>query len=173
MTNSQQLETAYFGGGCFWCTEAIFQRLKGVTTVVSGYTGGTTPNPDYAQVSTGTTGHVEAIRIDFDPSQISYSDLVDIFFATHDPTTPNQQGADIGSQYRSAIFYTTSDQEKIARSKMLSEYVTQIAPLNKFYPAENYHQNYFNSHPDKPYCQLVIAPKLTSLLTKFTRYAIV
>ncbi len=163
MTNSRHQETAVFGGGCFWCTEAIFQRLKGVVKVTSGYAGGTMPDPGYAEVSTGTTSHAEVIKIEFDPSLISYSRLLDIFFAAHDPATLNRQGPDIGTQYRSVIFYTSPDQKTAAERKMKPGFTTQILPLEKFYPAEEYHQNYFNSNPDQPYCRLVIAPKLKKL----------
>jgi len=171
----KELATAIFGSGCFWCTEAIFQRLKGVESVESGYAGGHTNNPTYEQVSAGNTGHAEAIQIKFDPTQIKYADLLSVFFATHDPTTLNRQGNDIGSQYRSAIFYTT-DEQKVESEKYISTYirdiyqtpiVTEIGKLDKFWPAESYHQRYFDQHQNKPYCQLVISPKIAKLRQKF------
>ncbi len=174
------METATFGGGCFWCTEAVFKRLRGVKEVVSGYSGGNRPaggkKPSYEQVSTGITGHAEAVQITFDPSVISFSKLLDVFFATHDPTTMNQQGADIGTQYRSVIFYHTSGQhqEAIATIKELEEkqvftnkIVTQLLPFQTFYTAEEYHQNYFDTNPLQPYCQIVITPKIRKLLEKY------
>lgn len=175
---TEQVETAVFGGGCFWCTEAIFQRLKGVQSVESGYAGGHTPSPTYEQVSNGDTGHAESIRIEFDASQISYSDLLNVFFATHDPTTLNRQGNDIGTQYRSAIFYTDKKQrdEALEFIRKLEEdgtfdnsIVTEVAPLDQFWPAESYHQRYYNNNQGKPYCQLVINPKIAKLRQKFAR----
>ncbi|MBI4049247.1 MAG: peptide-methionine (S)-S-oxide reductase MsrA [Candidatus Doudnabacteria bacterium] len=174
--NDVNLETAVFGGGCFWCTEAIFLRLKGVKSVQSGYAGGHTDNPTYEQVSKGDTGHAEAIQIVFDPSQIKYADLLNVFFATHDPTTLNRQGNDVGTQYRSAIFYT-ADKQKAEAEKYISEYihdiyqapiVTEVSKLSKFWPAESYHQRYYDSNQNKPYCQLVISPKLAKLRQKFS-----
>ena len=171
-----KLETAVFGGGCFWCTEAIFQRLRGVESVESGYTGGRLPNPTYEQVSLGNTGHAEAIKIEFDPSIIKYTDLLNVFFATHDPTTLNRQGADVGEQYRSAVFYTSSEQKKEARDfiqKLAYEeiytdpIVTEISQLDKFYPAESYHQRYYDQNQNKTYCQVVINPKVAKLRQKF------
>jgi len=168
-SDSVQHETATFGNGCFWCTEAIFQQLKGVESVSSGYSGGTVRNPSYREVCTGKTGHAEAIQIVYDPSQISYEDLLQVFWKTHDPTTLNRQGADVGTQYRSVIFYHNDEQKRLAeeyRNKLDesgaydSKIVTEIAPFNTFYKAENYHQNYFNQNGEAPYCQLVIAPKL-------------
>ena len=173
---TDNLYTATFGGGCFWCTEAIFQRLRGVTSVVSGYAGGSTEDPTYEQVSSGATGHAEAVQITFDPQQITYQALLDIFWHTHNPTTPNQQGADMGSQYRSVIFYQDQEQKQIAE-KSQREFdeseaypnpaVTQIVPLHKFYPAEQYHQKYYQSQPNAPYCQIVIRPKLQKLLQQY------
>jgi peptide-methionine (S)-S-oxide reductase len=170
-------ERAIFAGGCFWCTEAVFQDLKGVTSVVSGYIGGTNANPTYEQVSSGSTGHAEAIEITFDAEQISYRELLYVFFYTHNPTTLNQQGNDIGTQYRSAIFYT-SDEQKQAIAEVMSELesehvfdkpiVTDIHPATDFYPAENYHQNYYKENADKPYCQIVIFPKIEKLKAKFS-----
>lgn len=175
---NQQMAT--FGGGCFWCTEAVFKRLKGVISVVSGYAGGNTSaggkNPNYEQVSTGATGHAEAIQITFDPEIISYDKLLAIFFATHDPTTRNQQGADIGTQYRSVIFYHTTEQKEQAEAQKTAfdkaeEYsspiVTEIVPYEAFYTAEEYHQNYYDQNPNAPYCQIVINPKIQKLLEKF------
>lgn len=181
----RELETAVFGGGCFWCTEAIFLRLKGVTSVESGYAGGHTENPTWEEVSLGTTGHAESIRIEFDPSQIKYADLLNIFFATHDPTTPNQQGNDIGPEYRSAIFYI-SEEQKSEAEKFIEQLenentfenpiVTEVTKLDPapfgakgagFWPAESYHRRYYDSNQNKPYCSLVISPKLAKLRQKF------
>jgi peptide-methionine (S)-S-oxide reductase len=171
-----KLATAVFGGGCFWCTEAIFTRLKGVESVESGYSGGHTNNPTYEQVSAGNTGHAEAIRIEFDPSVMQYADLLNVFFATHDPTTLNRQGGDVGEQYRSAIFYTTPVQKQEAEEfiKKLEDegtfddpVVTEVAALNNFWPAESYHQRYYEQNRDKTYCQVVINPKIAKLRTKF------
>lgn len=170
-------DTAYFGGGCFWCTEAIFQRVKGVTNVISGYAGGEIENPDYEKVSSGQTGHAEAIKIIYDPKLINYKDLLFIFFRTHDPTTKDQQGHDIGNQYRSVIFFTDQNQESEAKNaiidaqKIYSEpLVTEIVKLDKFYEAENYHQNYYNSNKDKPYCKFVIDPKIDKLRSEYLKY---
>ena len=169
-------ETAVFGGGCFWCTEAIFTRLKGVESVESGYAGGHTVKPTYEQVSMGETGHAEAIRVEFDPALIKYTDLVNVFMATHDPTTLNRQGNDIGEQYRSAIFYTSHEQKQQAEEfiqnltdeEIFTEpIVTEVTALNKFYPAESYHQRYFELNESKPYCQFVISPKIAKLRAKF------
>ena len=171
------IETATVANGCFWCTEAIFKRLKGVQSVESGYSGGSVENPSYSLVSTGETGHAESIQITFDPSVISYQTLLDIFFATHNPTTLNQQGADIGSQYRSAIFYHTDEQKKIAEQtiKRLEEekkfnnpIVTEVVPYTKFYKAENYHQDYYDANRSYPYCTVVIDPKVKKLLSSFS-----
>jgi peptide-methionine (S)-S-oxide reductase len=170
------LETAIFGGGCFWCTEAIFQRVKGVVTVTPGYAGGHNPNPTYEQVSAGTTNHAEVIKLEFDPSIISYPELLDIFWHVHDPTTLNKQGADEGTQYRSVIFYTTETQRSQAENSMQQvqlsgEYskslVTEIKKCDNFFTAEEYHKNYFNENANQPYCQLVIAPKLEKFLEKY------
>lgn len=176
-------EVATLAGGCFWCTEAIFQRLKGVTSVESGYAGGNLPadkkNPSYEQVSTGSTGHAEAIQITFDPSIITYEKLLEIFFATHDPTTVNRQGNDVGTQYRSVIFYHDNKQKEIAErvkqnveeSDMYHDpIVTSIEPFEAFYKAENYHQNYYNENVTKnPYCNMVIDPKVKKLLKEFSK----
>lgn len=170
------METATFAGGCFWCTEAIFKRLKGVTKVTSGYTGGRKDNPTYDQVSMGTTGHAEAVQIEFDPSIISYKTLLDVFWATHNPTTLNRQGADVGTQYRSAIFYHNEQQKQAAeRSKEemdTSGYypghiVTEISPFETFYTAEEYHKDYYDANPQAGYCTLVIDPKIKKLVDKF------
>lgn len=171
---SRQLVT--FASGCFWCTEAVFKRLKGVISVAPGYAGGTTENPNYEQVSSETTGHAESIQIEFDPSSISYDQLLDVFFATHDPTTPNRQGEDVGSQYRSAVFYHDENQRKTAEQKMKEleksgkldrPIVTQILPFISFYPAENYHRDYYEKHQDTPYCRVVIDPKIQKLYRDF------
>lgn len=175
-TETNKLATATFGEGCFWCSEAVFQRLKGVKTVASGYSGGTTENPSYEDVSTGKTGHAEVIQISYDPAQISFEDLLKVFWQTHDPTTLNQQGHDVGTQYRSAIFYHNDEQRKIAEqykqqldaSKVFDRpIVTEITPFKKFYPAEKYHQNYFNSNPQQRYCQFVIRPKVEKFNKEF------
>lgn len=163
-------ELATFGGGCFWCTEAYFETLTGVDGAVSGYAGGNTPNPTYEAVCSGTTGHAEVIQVTYDPAVISYEKLLEFFWKAHNPTTLNQQGADIGTQYRSIILYH-NDAQKVAAEKAIKEaqthfrdpIVTQVVPLTKFYPAENYHQDYFRLNPDKGYCKVVIAPKLEKL----------
>ncbi len=169
-------DIATIAGGCFWCIETIFERLKGVDRVVSGYTGGTAPDPSYEAVCTGTTGHAEAIQITFDPSVISYRQLLELFFAFHDPTTLNRQGADVGTQYRSAIFYRSAEQERTAHDVIASlgaerifdaPIVTQVAPLGDFYPAEAYHQSYYRRNPERSYCQAAIAPKVAKLRQKY------
>ncbi|MBL7958794.1 peptide-methionine (S)-S-oxide reductase MsrA [bacterium] len=169
MTTRTKSDTATFGAGCFWCVEAVFQRLKGVTSVTSGYSGGKTENPTYKEICSGTTGHAEVCQIEFDSEQITYSELLQAFFSSHDPTTLNQQGADRGTQYRSVIFYHNEDQKNLAE-KIKHELdtagvfndpiVTEIVPLLKFYKAEDYHQNYFNDNGNQPYCAVVIRPKL-------------
>ena len=151
---------ATFGGGCFWCLDAIYRKVMGVTNVVSGYAGGTVPNPTYDAVSMGHTGHAEVIQLDFDPNVISYTDLLEIFFDMHDPTTLNKQGADVGTQYRSIILYHDASQKEIAHSFLKEGYVTEIKPLEYFYPAEDYHQNYFEKNPLAGYCTFVINPKI-------------
>jgi peptide-methionine (S)-S-oxide reductase len=169
MSKTNQKEVATLGGGCFWCLEAVFQELKGVEKVESGYTGGASANPTYGQVCSGTTGHAEVVQVTFDPQTISFKDILEVFFSTHDPTTLNRQGADAGTQYRSAIFYRTPEQKKIAEQvkKEISEagiwnspIVTEITPLKTYYPAEDYHQEYYKINPEQPYCQAVIAPKV-------------
>jgi methionine-S-sulfoxide reductase len=171
-----KLETATFGSGCFWCTEAVFQQLRGVKTVVSGYSGGRVTNPTYEQISDGQTGHAEVIQITYDTATISYDDLLKVFWQTHDPTTPNRQGHDIGPQYRSAIFYHTDDQRRTAEAykKQLDQsgtfkapIVTEITPFEKFYPAEKYHQQYFQSNPEQQYCAFVIRPKVEKFRKEF------
>jgi len=163
------MEYTTLGSGCFWCTEAVFQQLNGVETVVSGYSGGHVENPSYEQVTTGRTGHAEVCQIQFDPERISYEDILEVFFGTHDPTTLNRQGNDIGTQYRSVIFYHSEEQRKTAEQakKDLDEsgtwknpIVTEIVQYEKFYPAEDYHQNYYKNNPTQGYCRMVIAPKL-------------
>lgn len=172
-----KIETATFAGGCFWCTEAIFKRLKGVSSVLPGYSGGDKPNPSYEDVCTGETGHAEAIQIEFDPSKISFKTLLDIFFATHNPTTLNQQGGDIGTQYRSAIFYHTDEQKKAAEEKIkeiddskkfIGKVVTQLEPFKAFYEAENYHKDYYDRNKSYPYCNVVIDPKIHKLLELYS-----
>jgi peptide-methionine (S)-S-oxide reductase len=169
-------EIAVFGGGCFWCTEAVFKMMKGVTSVLPGYAGGSTLNPTYAQVSEGNTGHAEVVRIEYDPTMVDYKNLLTVFFGSHDPTTKNQQGADIGTQYRSVVFYTTPEQKAQAESliKDMNEsnsagapVVTEVQPLEKFYEAENYHHDYFANHPTAGYCQVVINPKLEKVQKQF------
>ncbi|MCW8130019.1 MAG: peptide-methionine (S)-S-oxide reductase MsrA [Planctomycetota bacterium] len=162
-------EVATFGQGCFWCAEAIYQRVPGVTKVESGYSNGKTENPSYEDVCSGNTGHAEVIQVTFDPAKVSYEHLLDVFFKTHDPTTLNRQGNDRGTQYRSAIFFHSDAQKKAAEAAKekwnksgtyKDPIVTEIAQAEKFYKAEGYHQNYFNTHPNQPYCQYVIAPKV-------------
>jgi peptide-methionine (S)-S-oxide reductase len=166
-------ETAVFANGCFWCTEAVFERVPGVKRVVSGYTGGHVANPTYKQVCAGTTGHAEATRIEFDPAVVSYDKLLEIFFDSHDPTTLNRQGADEGTQYRSAIFFASEAQQRAAaRAKLAAQehwddpIVTEITPLGKFYEAEDYHQDYFKNNPNAGYCTFVIKPKVKKLQQK-------
>jgi len=169
-------EVVVFAGGCFWCTEALFRSLRGIISVTSGYTGGTVANPSYEQVSSGETGHAEAVRIEYDPAEISFDDLLAVFFNTHNPTTRNQQGADIGTQYRSAIFYSTPGQREKAEALIREldaakaydkPVVTEVLPLGAFYAAEGYHQDYYQSNRSAPYCELVIAPKLEKLEHRF------
>lgn len=170
------LAIATLAGGCFWCLEAVYDQVIGVHDVVSGYTGGHVPNPTYQQVCTGNTGHAEAVQIRFDPDRISYRELLEIFFSIHDPTTLNRQGADVGSQYRSAIFYHSDEQRQIAEQlvRELTEQrvfrdpiVTEIVPATTFYPAEDYHQEYFARNPYQPYCQFVVAPKVAKFRQRF------
>jgi peptide-methionine (S)-S-oxide reductase len=168
-----KMETATIGGGCFWCAEAVFQRIPGVKSVVSGFAGGTTANPSYEEVCTGGTGHAEVIQIKFDPGVISYEKLLGIFWEAHDPTTLNRQGNDRGTQYRSIVLYSNAAQKAAAEKskaeaarEFSSPIVTQIVPLTKFYPAEGYHQNYYNLHTKEGYCQMIIGPKLHKLIDK-------
>jgi len=156
------METAYLAGGCFWCVEAIFQRVKGVKRLESGYCNGSNQNPSYESVCSGQTGHAEVVKIDFDESEVSFNNLLEVFVATHDPTSLNQQGADRGTQYRSAIFYINDSQKQIATSMIenIKGAVTEITELDVFFPAESYHQNYFNDNSNQPYCQMVILPKI-------------
>jgi peptide-methionine (S)-S-oxide reductase len=169
-------QIATLGGGCFWCVEAVFDQLKGVESVESGYSGGWLPNPGYKIVCTGTTGHAEVVQVAFDPSVIDYADILRIFFAVHDPTTLNRQGADTGTQYRSVIFYHSDEQKQTAEAviRELTEQklwanpiVTEIAKFEKFYLAEDYHQEYFANNPYQPYCQAVVAPKVTKFRKQF------
>jgi peptide-methionine (S)-S-oxide reductase len=174
--DQQKFEVATLAGGCFWCLEAVYDQLKGVTDVVSGYSGGHVQNPSYEAVCTGRTGHAEVVQVAFDPSVVSYADLLDVFFTIHDPTTLNRQGNDIGPQYRSAIFYHTPEQKRIAEEKV-AEYnnsgiwrnsiVTEITPIEKFYAAEDYHQEYFARNPYQGYCQAVVAPKVAKFRKHF------
>ncbi|HSQ56004.1 MAG TPA: peptide-methionine (S)-S-oxide reductase MsrA [Gemmata sp.] len=169
-------DLATFGSGCFWCTEAVFLQLKGVKKVVSGYSGGTTPNPTYRDVCTGTTGHAEVVQVTFDPSIISYPELLEVFWRSHDPTTLNRQGNDVGTQYRSSIFYHSEDQKKLAeryKEKIDAAHVftaplvTEIKPFTAFYPAEGYHQDYYSTNSGQPYCRVIIAPKIEKLRKVF------
>jgi peptide-methionine (S)-S-oxide reductase len=169
-------EQSTLAGGCFWCLEAVYQHLKGVSKVESGYTGGSMESPNYRAVCTGQTGHAEAVQITFDPGQVSYETILDVFFATHDPTTLNRQGADVGTQYRSAIFYHSPKQQEIAQRRIAElnaegiwprPIVTEVAPLGRFYAAEDYHQNYYHDNPTQGYCQAVIAPKVAKLRKRF------
>ena len=165
-------ESIVLGGGCFWCLEAVFERIEGVKAAVSGYAGGRSNNPSYEQVTTGATGHAEVVKIDFDPERLSLEDVLEVFFSAHDPTTENRQGADVGSQYRSAVYVTDKSQEGAVRKKIASidaaktwrnKVVTEVAPLAAFWPAEEYHQDYYEKHPYAGYCRVVIAPKLKKI----------
>ncbi len=182
MAGEKKIQTAVVGGGCFWCLEAVFSKLKGVRKVTSGYAGGKTPaaekKPTYEKVSSGRTGHAEAVKIDYDPQEISFRNLLTVFFTLHDPTTPNRQGADIGSQYRSIILFANESQkeesqkfiQKLEKEKIFSKpIVTEIKPLEEFFPAEDYHQRYFEKNPEAPYCQLVIAPKMEKSRKRFEK----
>lgn len=165
-------ESATFGGGCFWCLDGAFRQLRGVEKVVSGYAGGRRPNPTYEQVCAGVTGHAEVVQITFDPEVISYRDLLGVLFTIHDPTTMNRQGNDVGTQYRSVVFYHSPEQERAARDVIAEleaekvyddPIVTEVAPLTQFYPAEDYHQDYFTNNPYQPYCTAVVAPKVAKV----------
>ncbi len=174
---NNNLQIAIFGGGCFWCTEAVFQKLNGVKSVLPGYAGGQIDNPSYEQVSSGNSGHAEVIKFEFDPSVITFRDLLEVFFATHDPTTLNRQGADVGTQYRSSIFYV-DDQQKNEANTIIQELkdqkvypdpvVTTLEPFVKFYEAEDYHKNYYEQNKDQPYCVSIINPKLKKFKEKFS-----
>lgn len=171
---SGKTEVATVGGGCFWCIEAVYQEMKGVLKVESGYAGGHVANPSYREVCTGTTGHAEVAQITFDPSVVSYQEILEVFFTVHDPTTLNRQGNDVGTQYRSAIYYNSPEQKAIAlAAKDAADVlwddpiVTEIAPLDKFYKAEEYHQNYFKNNPNQPYCVFVVGPKVQKFREKF------
>jgi peptide-methionine (S)-S-oxide reductase len=172
---SPEHEVATLGGGCFWCLDAVFRDVRGVESVVSGYAGGQTPHPSYEQVCSGRTGHAEVVQVTFDPQGVSYRELLEIFFTIHDPTTPNRQGADVGTQYRSIVLYHSPEQEQTAREVMAelqanrvwdAPLVTQLEPLETFYAAEEYHQDYFARHPNQPYCQIVISPKVAKFRQK-------
>jgi peptide-methionine (S)-S-oxide reductase len=176
VTNSQPNEVITIGGGCFWCTEAVFEQLKGVEKVESGYSGGTVPNPTYEQVSTGDTGHAEVSQITFDPKIVSLKVILEVFFTVHDPTTLDRQGNDVGTQYRSAIFYRNDEQKAVAKQVIKEiaaakiwdgQIVTQLSPFKAFYKAEDYHQEYFKLHGKQPYCQMVIAPKVAKFRDHF------
>jgi peptide-methionine (S)-S-oxide reductase len=169
-------ETAILGGGCFWCLEAVFDELQGVQDVVSGYAGGQTENPSYDQVCSGTTGHAEVVQVTFDPETLSYRDLLEVFFAIHDPTTHNRQGADVGTQYRSAIFHHSPEQKAVAEELIAdlerqrlwnNPIVTEVVSIERFYPAEEYHQEYFARNPNQGYCQMVVGPKVAKFRQKF------
>jgi peptide-methionine (S)-S-oxide reductase len=172
----QREETATLAGGCFWCLEAVFADLRGVSRVVSGYAGGDVPDPTYKAVCTGTTGHAEVVQVTFDPQVVSFAELLEVFFTIHDPTTLNRQGGDIGTQYRSAIFYHSPEQEETA-TRLISQFdtehvwdapiVTEVVPLTVFYPAENYHQEYYQNNQNQPYCRAVIAPKVSKFRHKY------
>jgi peptide-methionine (S)-S-oxide reductase len=174
--NGAQREIATLGGGCFWCLEAVYQQMRGVESVVSGYSGGQAGRPTYREVSTGTTGHAEVIQITFDPAAVSYREILEVFFTIHDPTTVDRQGADVGSQYRSVIFHHSPEQERIAREVMSTleaeqvwdaPIVTQLEPFETFHQAEGYHQQYYRQNPEQPYCRVVIAPKLAKFRKQF------
>jgi peptide-methionine (S)-S-oxide reductase len=172
---TKQTEVAILGGGCFWCLEAVYLEVRGVTKVESGYMGGHTPDPTYEQVCTGTTGHAEVVKVEFDPELISYRDILEVFFTIHDPTTLNRQGNDIGTQYRSAIFFNSAEQESVARQVIAemanvwdAPIVTELLPAATWYRAEAYHQDYFNQHPLQGYCAFVVAPKVAKFRKTFS-----
>ena len=176
MSTEQNREVATLAGGCFWCLEAVYKELRGVESVVSGYAGGRVPRPTYRQVCEGTTGHAEVVQLTFDPRAVTFRELLEVFFTIHNPTTPNRQGADVGTQYRSAIFYHTPEQRETAE-RVIAELtaagvwdapiVTEVAPLTNFYPAEDYHQDYFENNPTQPYCRAVVAPKVAKFRKHF------
>ena len=172
VTSMAKSEIATLGGGCFWCVEAVFQRINGVVSVKPGYAGGIIKNPTYKQICTGNTGYAEVAKVEFDPSEITYAQILNVFWQSHDPTTLNRQGNDVGTQYRSVIFFHNESQEKIAKKSKMdadesgfwdNEIVTEITPLNNYYDAEDYHDNYYNDNPNQPYCLFVIKPKLDKL----------
>ena len=176
MSTEQNKEVATLAGGCFWCLEAVYKELRGVESVVSGYAGGHVPRPTYRQVCEGTTGHAEVVQVTFDPREVTFRELLEVFFTIHDPTTPNRQGADVGTQYRSAIFYHTPEQRETAEQVIAeltaagvwdAPIVTEVAPLTNFYPAEDYHQDYFENNPAQPYCRAVVAPKVAKFRKHF------
>jgi peptide-methionine (S)-S-oxide reductase len=175
MSQNNKQTVATLGGGCFWCVEAVLQRLKGVNTIVSGYTGGNAPGrPTYREVCSGLTGHAEVVQVSFDPQEISFKDLLTIFMTSHDPTSLNRQGGDIGTQYRSVIYYHDTEQQEVAQEvvRELASYyadpiVTEISPLETFYPAEDYHQDYYNNNQSQGYCSMVITPKIVKLKQRF------
>ncbi len=176
MSTNQQTEVATLAGGCFWCLEAVYRELRGVERVVSGYTGGDVAQPSYEQVCAGTTGHAEAVRVTFDPSVVSFRELLEVFFTIHDPTTLNRQGGDIGTQYRSAIYYHSPEQQAAAETVIAqlnadgvwdAPIVTELVPVAEFYPAEDYHQEYFERNPAQPYCRAIVAPKVAKFRSKF------
>lgn len=176
MSSRNELEIATLAGGCFWCTEAVFRRLKGAKEVKPGYSGGHMENPSYEDVCTGSTGHAEAVQIMFDPQVVSFRQLLEVFFAVHDPTTLNRQGGDVGTQYRSVIFYHTPEQRETAREvideltksgKFTSQIVTEVVPFRAFYRAEDYHLSYFDRNPDKPYCSVTIGPKVAAFEKRY------
>lgn len=176
MSTEKSTELATLAGGCFWCLEAVYKELRGVSRVVSGYAGGHVESPTYREVCEGTTGHAEVVQITFDPAAVSYKELLEVFFTIHDPTTLNRQGGDVGTQYRSAVFYHTPEQRETAEQVIAemsaarvwdSPIVTEVAPLDKFYPAEDYHQDYFEKNPTQPYCRAVVAPKVSKFRKLF------
>lgn len=175
MSNTAK-EVATLGAGCFWCVEAVFKELRGVESVVSGYSGGETASPTYEQVCTGTTGHAEVVQVTFDPSVVSFAEILEVFFSVHDPTTLNRQGADVGTQYRSAVFYHSPEQKETAERLIAgldaagafgAPVVTEVTPFREFYPAEDYHQDYFKNNPSQGYCRVVVAPKVSKFRKKF------
>jgi peptide-methionine (S)-S-oxide reductase len=173
---AESREVATLAGGCFWCLEAVYDELNGVTDVVSGYSGGRRPNPTYDQVCSGATGHAEVVQVTFDPAVVSFRELLEVFFTIHDPTTLNRQGADVGTQYRSAVFYHSPEQKQVAEQVIAelnqaqiwnAPIVTEVTPLTQFYPAEDYHQEYFARNPGQGYCQFVVAPKVAKFRSKY------
>ncbi|MGB9179879.1 MAG: peptide-methionine (S)-S-oxide reductase MsrA [Pyrinomonadaceae bacterium] len=176
MSSENKTEIATLAGGCFWCLEAVYDDLRGVLSVESGYAGGNVPDPSYEQVCAGTTGHAEVVQVTFDPQAVSFKEVLEVFFTIHDPTTLNRQGADIGTQYRSAIFYHSPEQKEIAEQTIAeleaagvwdSKIVTEVAPLREYFPAEDYHQDYFQKNPNQPYCRVVVAPKVSKFRNKY------